>query len=156
MRMQAIFIICFLIGIGCESPKKNKVMEKQENAITITIGVYSGRRNPEMPLGDNKSRELLNMLKKAKGGESIHQPPPAKLGQFYGYYIQLPQNVSKEYGLSSEYNVYYGVVTEISGREEHHWRDTNKVEQYLTELAFEQGYGELLEKFGVKKPSKRN
>lgn len=124
-------------------------MESGEDIITAIAGVFSGRRNPEVVLRGADAAQLAERLHAAVGRERSHPPPPPKLGVFYGFEVHTPAKLARELGVPENVNVFAGVVTDERGREQHHWRDTGGVEEYLLAKAWEQGHGELLEKVGA-------
>ncbi len=127
-------------------------MEPKKDAITATIGIFSGRPNPEVLLTGGLAEEFASLVKTTIGKEPIHPPPPPKLGIYYGFFVQIPGELAKRLALPAEFNMYHGVLTEGKGREQNHWRDVAKVERFLIEQSLKQGHGELLEKVGVEKP----
>lgn len=127
-------------------------MESKKDAITARIGVFSGRPNPELSLTGEVLEELASLVKRTIGREPIHPPPPPRLGYYYGFLIQTPNELAKRLELPAEFSVYHGVIAEGKGREKRHWRDVAKVERFLIYQAYEQGLGEFLEKVGVEKP----
>jgi hypothetical protein len=122
-------------------------MESQKEAITAQIGLFSGRPNPVLSLAGEAVEQFVKLVQATIGKEPIHPPPPPRLGYYYGFLV-----VASRSGLPAELNVYYGVVTEGEGRDQKHWRDVAGVERFLIVQAYQQGYGELLEKVGVEKP----
>lgn len=126
-------------------------MESTKEAITGIIGLFSGQPNPELTLTGEVVKEFADLVKAAVGKEPTHPPPAPRLGCYYGFLVQVPNGLVKRLELAAEFSVYYGVITERKAREEKHWRDTAKVERFLINQAYKQGYGELLKKVGVKK-----
>jgi hypothetical protein len=126
-------------------------MESKQDAITVIIGVFSGRPNPELSLTGKVVKELANLVETTLGKEPIHPPPPTGLGYYYGFVLQSPKELAERFGFPVEFRVYHGVLTERAGREQKHWRDVAKVEQFLIDLAYEEGYGDVLEHVGVDK-----
>jgi hypothetical protein len=124
-------------------------MEGSEDAIVVQIGVFSGRPNPEMSLTDEAAVEFADLVKSALGQEPIHPPPPPKLGKFYGFLVQVPEQKVRALDLPSRVNIFSGVLTDMTSREQTHWRDTVGLERFLLHLAYERGFGELLEKVGL-------
>jgi hypothetical protein len=127
-------------------------MEAKTAAITVIIGVFSGRPNPELMFTGEVAEEFANLVKATIGKEPIHPPPPPRLGYYYGFRVRIPSELVKRLELPAEFNVYQGVLTEGQGREQRHWRDVAKVERFLIDQAYKQGHGALLEKVGVEKP----
>ena len=126
-------------------------MESRKDAITGIIGIFSGHHNPELSLVGEAVKEFADLIKTTIGKEPIHPPPPARLGYYYGFLIHVPKELMKRFELPTELSVYHGVITERKDREQKHWRDVAKVEQFLINQAYKQGYGDLLDKVGVTK-----
>lgn len=126
-------------------------MEPKKDAIIATIGIFSGRPNPELMLSGKVAEKLANLVKTTLGKESIHPPPPPRLGYYYGFLVQTSKELAKRLELPVEFNVYHGVITERYGQEQKHWRDVANVERFLIDQAYEQGHGDLLEKVGADK-----
>jgi hypothetical protein len=124
-------------------------MQPKQDAITATVGVFSGRPNPELSLAGEVVQEFADLVKATLGKEPIHPPPPARLGYYYGFVLHSPKELAERLGLPREFKVYHGVLTEREGRVQNHWRDVAQIERFLIDLAHEQGYGDLLEHFGV-------
>lgn len=134
-------------------------MEYGKEAISVKIGVFSGRPNPELSLRGEVAAKVVSMLKTTLGRESIHPPPSPRLGYYYGFLVQISKEMAKQLEIPMEFNVYHGVITEVRARakpeEQKHWRDVKQIEKFLLDLAYEQGFGKLLEEFGVEKRNNR-
>lgn len=126
-------------------------MESKKDVITGIIGLFSGHPNPELLLAGEAVEEFAGLIKTTIGKEPIHPPPPARLGYYYGFLVHVPKELAKRFELPADFNVYHGVITEQKDREQKHWRDVAKAEQFLINQAHKQGYGDLLEKVGVTK-----
>jgi hypothetical protein len=126
-------------------------MEPKNDEITARIGIFSGRPNPQLSFAGKVVEEFAKLVKLSIGKETIHPPPPPRLGFYYGFRIRIPTALAERLALSRELNIYSGVITEKKGREEKHWRDTSKVEDFLIRKAYEQDFGEWLQKVGVQK-----
>jgi hypothetical protein len=94
------------------------------------------------------------MIHAVKGKVPIHQPPPPKLGQFYGFFIKTPQELARELQMPEKMRVWMGVLSESEGEKENHWQDVERIEKFLTTFAFQKGFGDLLERVGLKKPER--
>ena len=127
-------------------------MEGNKEVILVNIGLFPGMPNPEMKLTDDMASQFADLVKSTVGKEPIQPPPRSKLGEFYGFLVQVPDRMSKELGLPAWAIIFRGVLTEKSQREQWHWRDVAGIERFLTRLAYEQGFGELLQKWGVPEP----
>ena len=130
-------------------------MKSGKDEITAKIGVFSGRPNPELSLRGEVAEKLASMLKATLGKESIHPPPSPRLGYYYGFLVQISKEMARQLEIPMEFNVYHGVITEVKPKEQNHWRDVERIEKFLVDLAYEQGYGKLLEEFGVEKKNDR-
>jgi hypothetical protein len=126
-------------------------MKPPEKAISVSVGLFSGRPNPEIVITGEAASTLAERLRSSIGKESTHPPPPPRLGFFYGFYLQVPAKLAKELEVPENFSVYSGVITEQGQREQRYWRDTGGVELFLMETAFQQGHGELLEKAGAQR-----
>jgi hypothetical protein len=126
-------------------------MEPKHDAVTAIVGVFSGRRNPELPLTGEAVEKLADLIMAVRGKEPIHPPPPPKPGYYYGFVLRVPEELAERLGLPTDLRVYHGVLTEGEGRDQKHWRDVAGVERFPVDLAYKQGYGDLLEHVGVGK-----
>lgn len=127
-------------------------MEENKDAMVIKIGLFSGRPNPEMKLTDEMASQFADLVKLTVGKEPIHPPPPPKLGEFYGFLVQVPDQKAKELGLPVQATVFSGVLTDMTQKKKAYWRDKAGIERFLTRLAYEQGFGDLLRKVHVAEP----
>ena len=127
-------------------------MESKKDEIIGIIGLFSGRPNPELSLKGEAAAQFADLIKSTIGKEPIHPPPPARLGYYYGFLVHVPKELAERFKLLMDYSIYHGVVTERKGREQKHWRDVANVEQFLITQAYDQDYGDLLEKVKVTKP----
>ena len=127
-------------------------MEPSTDAITVTIGIFSGRPNPQLTLSGPSAQEFANLVNATLGKDPIHPPPQPKLGFYYGFSVQTPRELATRLALPTDLYVYYGVVTQGTGREQRHWRDVANVERFLIQQAHQQGHGELLDKVSAPKP----
>lgn len=127
-------------------------MAENQDAFLVGIGLFSGRPNPEMRLTDDRAAQLAELLQGSVGKERTNPPPAARLGEFYGFLVQLPPRRAKELGLPPRASVYSGVVTDLTEPKPVHWRDTSGVERFLTRSAYEQDFGELLGRLRVSEP----
>lgn len=126
-------------------------MESGKDVIKAIIGVFSGRPNPELLVTGKAAEEFVGLAKKTIGVEPIHPPPPPKLWHYYGFIIRISGEMAKNLQLPAEFSVFQGVITEGKPKEKMYWRDVANVERFLIDQAYEQGYGNLLEEFGVSK-----
>jgi len=100
-----------------------------DDAITATIGVFSGRPNPEISLTGEAAERLAHSAKRAIGQQSAPPPPAPRLGFYHGFIVRSPRKLAQRLGLPEEFRVYQGVLTEKVGREPKHWRDAADVER---------------------------
>ncbi len=124
-------------------------MKPQEDAIVVSVGLFSGRPNPEIVMSGDAASQIAERLRASIGKEATAPPPPPRLGFFYGFYLQAPARLARELGVPESFSVYSGVITEAGKREQRHWRDTAGLESFLMAAALREGHGELLEKAGV-------
>jgi hypothetical protein len=121
------------------------------DSIKATLGIFSGRPNPVLELAGSSADQLAGLVKSTIGAEPIHPPPAPKLGEFYGFQVRVAADQATRLGLPADFTVYRSVLSEGAGRDQRHWRDVGKVEQFLIERAFEQGLGDFLELVGIKR-----
>jgi hypothetical protein len=124
-------------------------MESDQPVITVDVGVYSGRPNPQFELREEEARALATALKAARTEQARHAPPQPKLGEFYGFLIHIPTALAKEFGLPEEVMVHFGMITDRVAQRVTHWQDRSGLEEQLIERAYSRGYGDVLEKRGV-------
>jgi hypothetical protein len=129
-------------------------MEAKENRIAVSVGIFSGRPNPVIHLSGAGAEEFARLVTATIGKEPIHAPPLARLGQYYGFLVQMDGQSAKQLSVPIQLNVYLGVVSEGTGREQKHWRDVGNVERFLIEYSYSQGQGELLERVGIGRPGR--
>ncbi len=135
---------------------ENSDQKINDNEIVVTLGVFSGRPNPVLNLDREDAEKLAEMVHGIIGKEAIHPPPHPKLGEFYGFSLKVPGELSKQFMLPKKMGIYSGVLTEGQGGEQRHWRDPGKIENFLTGYAFKKGLGKFLEPMGIKNPSGDN
>jgi len=128
------------------------MMEKKKEMITAIIGAFSGHPNPVLPLDAETAEKLVDLFKTARGKEVSPPPSAPRLGYYYGFFVEIPQELAKRLDLPLGFTVYQGVITEGKGREQRHWRDIAHVEQFLLDQAQKQGHEELLKMVGIEKP----
>ena len=117
--------------------------------ITVNVGIFSGRPNPEMTLVDDEAETVAGMLREVIGGRATHPQPRPKLGRFYGFLIKPSAEIAKRMELPAEVSIYEGIVAEPKKSAESGWRDLVGLEQLLLEHALRNDFGELLERVGV-------
>lgn len=126
-------------------------MESKPDAFNIVIGIFSGRPNPEMSLDAEVAEKFTDLVCSALGEERFHAPSSPGLGNYYGFFVRAPERLAKRYSVPTEFRIFHGVITEERGKAQFHWRDVANIERFLIEMAFEKGFGELLEHVGVRK-----
>ena len=117
--------------------------------ILVMIGLYSGRPNPEMLLPTEDISKFASLITEVVGKEALDPAAPAKLGEFQGFIVLVAKDVAEQERLPKAFSVFRGVLTEEARQPKRSWRDVSGVENYLIDLAFKLGHGELLEKFGL-------
>lgn len=127
-------------------------MADEQEMITARVGVYSGRENPIIRLGETAQARLLELLQTTVGKDATEPPHLPKLGQFYGFLLSVPPAIAREHDLPPNIEVRGGVVTLMAPRQTQHWRDVAGIEAFLLGVSFDQGHGEVLEKLGVAPP----
>jgi|ERR1041385_2914811 hypothetical protein len=126
-------------------------MEPREDAITVSVGLFSGRPNPEIVMAGQQAAQIAERVRVSVGKEPASPPPPPRLGSFYGFYLQAAPQLAKQLGVPENFSVYSGVITERTKREQRHWRDTAGLESFLMAAARDEGHGELLERAGAQR-----
>lgn len=115
------------------------------DVVVASIGVYSGRGNPEFALTGDAASGFVSLVKETLGRECADPPPRALLGSYYGFYVQTPDEVARRLGIPTLLIAYRNVLSEGAGARQKHWRDTGQVEPFLMARAEEHGYRSLLE-----------
>lgn len=122
---------------------------EQAEGITVMVGIFSGRPNPEMTFDDDAAEEVANLLKEAIGSQPTHAQPRPKLGQYYGFFVTLAPRLAERYGLPAQASVFEGVIAESDSKADSGWRDVAGLERFLIEQAVRHDYRDLLERVGV-------
>lgn len=121
----------------------------QTEGITVQIGVYSGRPNPEMSLTGEDAETVAGMLRRAIGAQATHSQPSPQLGRYYGFLIRTPPADARRLGVPEEVSIYEGVIMEPATGARSGWRDTAGLERFLLGQALRHDYRNLLEEAGV-------
>lgn len=124
-------------------------MQMKTDAITVTLGIFSGRPNPSLALVGPDAEELARLASAGFDGKTSGPPPPFKLGLFHGFKVETPAALQSRFRLPAEFSVYSGVLTAKRNRELGHWQDVANLESFLLGHAQRAGYGELLARVGV-------
>ena len=125
-------------------------MSEHEGKITVQIGVFSGRRNPEFAMAPDAQAQFAEMMRAVIGVEPANPPGPPKLGEFYGFLVIVPAELVRKLDLPEAIEIWRGVVSPAAPRTDNgHWRDTAGVEAFLIGQALEAGHGEILREYGV-------
>ena len=114
------------------------VMANEPGSLTLTIGIYSGRRNPELDLQETEAAVVLQMLSEASPAPA-QDPATAFLGlRCYGLYVgrwgtnNLIESVTRIRGTN--------VVAAGSGlKESWFYTQDARLEEYLLNLAYARG-----------------
>jgi hypothetical protein len=123
-------------------------MEPTEG-ITVRVGIFSGRPNPELTLVDDAADRVVNLLREAIGSQPTHEQPRPKLGRYHGFHLSVAPRLAKASGLPAHASVYEGVITQPDTKSDAGWRDVGGLEAYLLEQTVHADYGDLLERVGV-------
>ena len=126
-------------------------MEGNDDAILVKVGLFSGMPNPEMKLTEESASRYAELVRSALSSEPANPPPLPKLGEFFGFLV-LAGERSKQLEIPREASIFKGVLTDMTQSELQHWPDVAGVERFLIRLAYEEGFGELLQKVDVPKP----
>ena len=124
-----------------------------EEEVIVTLGVFSGLPNPAFNLAIDEAEKLAEMVNGVVGKEAIHPPPPPRLGKFYGFYLKVPAALAKRLELPDKMRIVSGVLTAEKDHEQKHWRDSERIGEYLTVYAFKKGFGKFLKPLGIEGPS---
>ncbi len=128
-------------------------MTDEGELITVKIGVFSGRENPEFSLNETSAERFIELLRSILGGEPATPLSAPKLGQFYGFLISMPGKMAREKELPESVEVRERVVTAGTSRDKGaSWRDGVGLLPFLVGLAYEAGHGEVLQEYGVERP----
>lgn len=125
-------------------------MENKDNVITAHLGVFSGRENPAIVLEGDTQKQFSELVQAVVGKEPTHPAGSVKLGDFYGFLIQIPSSLAKKLSLPQTMEVRNGVVSVLQKKETTHWRDIIGLENFLITQAGEQGHQDILDMLGVK------
>lgn len=125
-------------------------MAYEPDVITATAGIFSGRPNPQIELSGSDASALAERMRAAR--EPSHPPPQPKLGFYYGFQVNAPTKLARDYGIPESFNVFAGVITDGGSRGQRHWQDTGGVETFLLMTAYERGHGELLDRVKAPRP----
>jgi hypothetical protein len=121
----------------------------EAESITVSIGIFSGRPNPEIELSNDVAEAVAAMIGEAVGAQPTHPQPRPRLGQYYGFLIKTPPQTARRFTVPPEVTVYEGVIAEPARGTEAGWRDVAGLERFLLEQAVRGDYGDLLERVGV-------
>jgi hypothetical protein len=124
-------------------------MQMKTDAITVTLGIFSGRPNPSLELFGNDAEQLAKLANAGFEGKTSGPPPAPKLGRFQGFNVVTPAALQMRLRLPAEFSVYAGVLTAKRNREVGHWQDAANLESFLLDQAQRAGHGELLARVGV-------
>lgn len=128
-------------------------MANEDEQITVKIGVFSGRENPDFPLDAAAQDEFANRMRSTIGTKPANPPAPPRLGQFYGFLVMVPAASARELDLPEAIEIRSGVVSPASPRTDNaHWQDAAGLEQFLIEQAVAAGHGEILQEYGIEAP----
>ncbi|MBN1133402.1 MAG: hypothetical protein JXA38_00430 [Methanosarcinaceae archaeon] len=131
---------------------KRKSTDENKEVVVVKLGIYSGRPNPEMKLTNKMALQYADLVKLTVSKEQTHPPPPVKLGEFYGFFVQIPDKKAEELGLPGQAAVLNGVFTDMTHKKLTHWSDEAGIERFLTRLAYELGFGDLLRNMHIVEP----
>ena len=128
-------------------------MTDEGELITVKIGVFSGRENPEFLLDEKSAGRFIELMRSILGGEPATPLRAPKLGEFYGFLISMPGKMARERDLPESVEVRENVVTAAASRDKAtHLHDGAGLLPFLIGLAYEAGHGEVLQEYGVERP----
>ena len=128
-------------------------MNESNHEIIVQVGLFSGMPNPEIKLTGKTADEFVELLKTTREkAKAIHSPPPPRLGEFYGFFFQIPEEKAEQMGIPAKANIVHNVLTDMTKKKQAHWQDDDGVERFLIRIAYEQGIGELMQEFNIEEP----
>ncbi|MFQ6120772.1 MAG: hypothetical protein ACE5KE_12930 [Methanosarcinales archaeon] len=117
-------------------------MNGDELGIKVVLDIFSGCPNPTWWLSETQVDELKAKL----GAFPLAQPmtPPG-----LGYRGMKIINYSNITNLPERIIAYNGVLTIKEDGKINYYEDTNKIEEWLLDLARKRGYSDTIEKFRI-------
>jgi hypothetical protein len=105
----------------------------------VELNIFSGRPNPSWELSPQDASALEERLT----GLTFTSQSPSGGGLGYrGFILSYPTPVA---GLSTQINIFNGVIKISEGGHTTHYYDTKGAEGWLIEQARKQGYGNILD-----------
>ena len=120
-------------------------MSKKEQIVEVILDVFSGVPNPKWRLQLDQIEELK---KKSQKLLSVKAKPQPGLG-YRGFIIN---NISKIPEIPGQMKIFDGVLTTIEKGVTSHVEDTNKIEDWLFEIAIQKGYGDIVKQLRIHEP----
>lgn len=124
-------------------------MLSQNATVTVDVGLFSGRRNPQLTLSEEATLRLLALLRETLHAEATAPPKQMRLGRYYGFMITLSEGLVGDLHCAKHIAVYDRVLSEQYDGHEQHWRDSAGLERFLLEQAQLSGLGSFLKRGGV-------
>jgi hypothetical protein len=126
----------------------DEILRAKKAKVEVTLGIYSGRRDPQWALSEHEIEELRKLLERGLTTPLKKQQKLPGLG-YSGFVIR---NEARAEGIPDEMTVWRRVITVVQterGRVKRmYYEDVNRIELWLAEQAVNRGYGDVLEQFG--------
>ncbi len=127
----------------------DQALRAEKAEVEVTLGVFSGRPDPNWTLSEREVEELRRLLDR---GLKTPMKQQQKL-QGLGYRGFIIRNEARVKGIPEEMEVYnrtIAIVETERGLEEKrtYYEDVNRIELWLVEQAADRGYGDAIEHFG--------
>jgi hypothetical protein len=114
-------------------------MTSFDYGIFVCLDVYSGKQDPYWKLSDEQIEQLKDKLKDLPETE-MYIP-----GEYdhHGFRIY---NKDKIHQLPRRIEVFHNVVSYLKDHKMVYFEDKNKIEEWLFDLAIDEGFGEIVRK----------
>ena len=126
----------------------DQAMRAEKAEVEVTLGVFSGRPEPNWVLSEREVEELRRLL--ARGLRTPLKQPKELPG--LGYRGFVIRNEARVKGIPEEMEVYNRTIaiveTEREREKRTYYEDVNRIELWLVEQAADRGYGDAIEHFG--------
>ena len=114
-------------------------MSSDDYGIYVCLDIYSGKQDPYWKLTDEQIEELKTKLKDLPETEMF-------IPEEYEHHGFRIYNKDKIHQLPRRIEVFHNVVSYLKNHKIVYLEDVNKIEDWLFNLAIEQGYGEVVKK----------
>ena len=114
-------------------------MSSDDYGIFVCLDIYSGKQDPYWKLTDKQIEELKSKLKDLPETEIF-------IPEEYDHHGFRIYNKDKIQQLPKRIEVFHTVVSYLKDHKMVYLEDINKIEEWLFDLAIEQGFGEIVRK----------